>query len=355
MKTEDLLFALNDVDERDIDRAKTGRRVRFAPKKIVALAAALAVLLACAIPVAATPVSKPAYELVYAISPALAQRMKPVRRSDVKEGVQMEVISAQISGAKAEVLVAFRDLEGDRIDETTDLFDSYLVRSPYDAMGTCRFESYDEATGTAVYTVLMENMGNKPYKGDKITFSVYELLTGKQNVKGLTLPLDLPGVTKKPALTDGADYRGGSYADMPDIGERLSPEAIRQLGSVLAADPYDEQLLTEGVYLTAAGYTDGFLRVQLRFTDILHTDNHGFLWLEDAQGGKTEPLFSESFWAQGHRNNGAGNNDSFEEYVFEIPEDRLADYTVKGDFTTANGGPIVGGWEITFPLEAAAP
>ncbi|MBQ6065501.1 MAG: hypothetical protein IJK89_01645 [Clostridia bacterium] len=353
MKTEDILYALTDVDERDIDAAKNGRRVRFTPKKIVALAAALAVLLACAVPVAAAPVSRPAYELVYAVSPALAQRLKPVRRSDVKEGIQMEVISAQISGAKAEILVAFRDLEGDRIDATTDLFDSYMIRSPYDAMGTCRFESYDEATGTAVYTVLMENMGGKPYKGDKITFSVYELLTGKRDINGLTLPLDLSGVSRDPALTDNADYRGGSYADTPGIEDRLSSGAIRQLGSVLAADPADERMLAEGVYLTAAGYTDGFLRVQLRFTDILRTDNHGFLWLEDAQGNRTEPLFSESFWAEGHLNNGTGNNDSFEEYVFEIPEDRLAEYVVKGDLTTANGGPIVGNWEITFPLEQA--
>ena len=353
MKTEEILNALTDVDERDIDAAKTGRRVRFTPKKIVALAAALAVLLACAVPVAASPVSRPAYELVYTVSPALAQRLKPVRRSDVKEGIQMEVISAQISGAKAEILVAFRDLEGDRIDATTDLFDSYMIRSPYDAMGTCRFESYNEATGTAAYTVLLENMGDKPYKGNKITFSVYELLTGKRDINGLTLPLDLSAVSRDPALTDNADYRGGSYADTPGIEERLSSGAIRQLGSVLAADPADERMLAEGVYLTAAGYTDGFLRVQLRFTDILRTDNHGFLWLEDTQGGKTEDLYSESFWAEGHRNNGTGNNDSFEEYVFEIPENRLAECVVKGDFTTANGGPIVGNWEITFPLEQA--
>ena len=201
--------------------------------------------------------------------------------------------------------------------------------------------------------MLRENRGGKPYKGDKITFSVYELLTGKRDISGLTLPLDLSGVSRDPALTDNANYRGGSYADTPGIEERLSSGAIRQLGSVLAADPADERMLAEGVYLTAAGYTDGYLRVQLRFTDILRTDNHGFLWLEDALGNKTEPLFSESFWAEGHRNNGTGSNDSFEEYVFEIPEDRLADCVMKGDLTTANGGPLVGNWEITFPLEQA--
>ena len=353
MNTEDLLFALNGVDERDIDGAKTGRRVRFTPKKMMALAAAVAVLLVCVFPVAATPVSKPAYELVYAISPALAQRMKPVRRSDVKEGIQMEVVSADIKGDTAVMLVAFRDLEGDRIDATTDLCDSYMIRSPYDSAGTCRKESYDEASGTAAFTVLLQNMGGKAYEGDKITFSVRELLVNKRNTEDLTLPLDLSGVTREPALISDVDYRGGSYADTPGIEERISERTMRQLGTVMVADPAREQKLTEGVYLTAAGYTDGLLRVQLRYADIRTTDNHGFLWLENTAGNKIEPVFSESFWTEDHLDNGKGNNDSIEEYVFEIPEEQLADYAVYGDFTTAKGGPITGNWEITFPLDNA--
>ena len=353
MKTEDLLFALDGVDEHDIDAAKTGRRVRFTPKKVIALAAALAVLLVCAVPVAAAPVSKPAYELLYAVSPALAQKMKPVRLSDVKEGIQMEVVSADIKGDTAVMLVAFRDLEGNRIDRTVDLFDSYGIRSPYDSAGTCRKESYDESTGTAVFTVLLQNMGGKAYRGDKITFSVRELLVNKRDVNNLTLPLDLSVVERDPAFTSGVEYRGGSYADMPNVEERLSPANLRQLGSVLAADASEERELTGGVFLRAAGYTDGHLRVQLRYADIIHTDNHGFLWLEDARGGKVQPVCSESFWTEGHKANGAGDNDSIEEYLFELPEESLAEYTVHGDFTTANNGPIVGNWEITFPLEAA--
>ena len=355
MKTEDLLFALNDADERDIDAAKTGRRVRFTPKKIAALAAAVAVLLVCVFPVAAAPVSKPAYELLYAVAPALAQKMKPVRRSDVKEGIQMEVVSAEVKGDTAVMLVAFKDLEGDRIDATTDLFDSFMVRTPYDNSGTCRRESYDPQTGVAVYTVTQQNMGGKAYKGDKVTFSVRELLLNKQNTKNMTLPLELSGVTREPELTSDVDYRGGSCADMPGIGERLSPEELRQLDCVLAADGSGETELTEGVFLRAAGFADGCLRVQIRYADILHSDNHGFLWLEDADGNEIQPFLSESFWTAGHLDNGTGNNDSIEEYLFTIPEEKLADYTVHGDFTTANSGPLVGNWEITFPLETAEP
>ncbi len=351
MKTEDLLFALNGADEREIDEAKNGRRVKMTPKRAVALAAALAVLLLCVFPVAAAPVSKPAYELLYAVAPSLAQKMKPVQLSDVKEGIQMEVVSAEIKGDTAVMLVAFKDLEGDRIDGTTDLFDSYMVRTPYDTSGTCRMESYDPGTGVAVYTVMQQNMGGKAYEGDKVTFSVRELLLNKQNYDDLPLPLSLSSVTRTPELREVSDddYRGGSYADMPGVEDRISENTMRQLGRVLAADPAQEQTLTEGVTLTAAGYTDGHLRVQLRFTDILSTDNHGFLWLENAEGDRIEPVLSESFWTPGHRNSGRGNNDSLEEYLFEIPEEALTEYAVHGDFTTSHG-PLVGNWEITFPL-----
>ena len=351
MKTEDLLFALNEADEREIDAAKNGRRVKMPPKRAVALAAAVAVLLLCVFPVAATPVSKPAYELLYSIAPSLAQKMKPVQLSDVKEGIQMEVVSAEIKGDTAVMLVAFKDLEGDRIDATTDLFDSFMLRTPYDTSGTCRLESYDPGTSVAVYTVMQQNMGGKAYQGDKVTFSVHELLLNKQNYDDLTLPLSLASVTRTPEMTSDVDYRGGSYADTPGIEDRISEHTIRQLGSVLAANPAQEQQLTEGVYLTAAGFADGHLRVQVRYEDILHSDNHGFLWLENADGDRIEPVLSESFWTEGHKNNGTGNNDSIEEYLFEIPEEALADYAVHGDFTTANNGPLVGDWEITFPLE----
>lgn len=351
MNTNDLLAALTDLDERDIDNAKRpGKRVRFTPKKIIALAATLVVLLVCAIPVAAAPVSRPAYDLLYAVSPQLAQKMKPVQRSDVKDGIQMEVISADVKDDTAEILVAFKDLESDRIDGTTDLFDSFTIRTPYDSMGTCRFEHYDSETGVAVYMVLLQNMNEKKYAGSKITFSVRELLTHKRTTKDVSLPLTLAAVSKTPALTDQVTYRGGSYADTPEIEQRLNEADLRQLGSVLAADTANEQPITDGVKLTAAGYTDGHLRIQLRYTDILRTDNHGFLWLEDAAGNRVKPIYSETFWAKDHKNNGTGNNDSYEEYVFTIAEDKLADYTVKGDFTTCDEL-VTGNWEITFPLE----
>lgn len=351
MKTNDLLAALTDIDERDINNAKhPGKRARFTPKKIIVLAAALAVLLAFALPVAAAPVSRPAYDLLYAVSPQLAQKMKPVHRSDVKSGIRMEVISANVKDDTAEILVAFKDLEGDRIDGTTDLFDSFAIRTPYDSMGTCRFERYDPETDVAVYTVLLQNMNEEKHVGSKITFSVRELLTHKRTLKDVSLPLTLAAVSKEPELTDQANYRGGSYADTPEIEQRLSEANLRQLGSVLAAEPAIEQPVTTGVTLTAAGYTDGHLRIQLRYTDIQRTDNHGFLWLEDAAGNRVNPVYSESFWAEDHKDNGTGNNDSYEEYVFEIAENKLADLTVKGDFTTCDEL-VTGNWEITFPLE----
>lgn len=42
--------------------------------------------------------------------------------------------------------------------------------------------------------------------------------------------------------------------------------------------------LSKGVTVTAYGFIDGKLHIQVYYDDILHTDNHGFVWLQDKDG-----------------------------------------------------------------------
>ena len=44
----------------------------------------------------------------------------------------MEVVSATLNGSETLVTLTMQDLEGDRIDETMDLFDSAILQLPYD-------------------------------------------------------------------------------------------------------------------------------------------------------------------------------------------------------------------------------
>ena len=97
--------------------------------------------------------------------------------------------------------------------------------------------------------------------------------------------------------------------------------------------------------LTAIGYVDGYLHVQVCYKDILKTDNHGTIALTYKKTGETVSADgSVAFFDD------AGEN-SYEDYIFtEIPAETLDEYDLYGEFITSSGA-IEGNWSVTFPLE----
>lgn len=102
---------------------------------------------------------EPFREVLYAFSPATAQYFSPVQRACVSNGIRMEVAACFVHDDTAELYVTLQDLEGDRVDETTDLFDSYTIRQPYDTAATCSLVHYDASTGTAVFQIQITQWG----------------------------------------------------------------------------------------------------------------------------------------------------------------------------------------------------
>ena len=150
MKSENLLSAIGEIREDWIgDARKTGhgRHKFFAVFAAVIMCAALAVSGLAAADVEGV------YEFLYAVSPDIAQRLKPVRMSCVDNGIELEVISAEASGDTARIFVGLRDTEGDRVDGTCDLYDSYAINLPSDMSAGCSFFEFDEDTGTALFLV----------------------------------------------------------------------------------------------------------------------------------------------------------------------------------------------------------
>ena len=68
------------------------------------------------------------------------------------------------------------------------------------------------------------------------------------------------------------DVRGGSGAnfDSVDLDNLL----------FMKSDEVNAINLKNGVTLTGYGIVDGKFHIQLRFDDILHTDNHGYVYLK---------------------------------------------------------------------------
>ena len=307
-------------------------------RPLIALAAVL-VCLALAVPAFAMPAlaaDPDGYALLYSISPAAAQFFKPVNRSDEDNGIRLTVDSVYLHSDTVEIYVSLQDLTGDRLDETTDLFDSYRINRGFDCSATCSLAGYDAQTRTARFLISITSFDGQDIEGDKLTFSLNRLLTGKTETEGAVTGLDLAAVQAEPA-TQQVTRRGGSGIAAEAGGSTAETRtALVPTGTLAAPAP--------GVAITAVGYVDGLLHIQVLYENILETDNHGQLWLENG-AEKLECLGSLSFFDE-------NESDSFEEYVFDVSPVQLADCTLYGSFVTADTL-IEGNWEITFPLTEA--
>jgi len=249
----------------------------------------------------------------------------------VDQGIQLEVDSAYIHNNIAEAILCIKDLTGDRIDETVDLFDSYDIRNIKDCSATCNLLHYNETTGVASFAVRMEQTDGSSLSGSKVTVSMSKLLCKKEKFNGILEEISLSSVTGTPVLTDNVTIRGGGGAPCPENAQFLQPAAV----------PLSTPLT--GIFVTGLGYENGKLHVQICYEDIGNTDNHGWIWMQDNNGELKECFYSVSFWDE-------SLTDSYEEYIFEIPYEELGNYKIYAEFVNSNLL-IEGDWEITFPME----
>ena len=324
MNPEKLFSAIGEIDDRFIADAHVQRRAIPLARRLTALAAALILTLVLGVPALAAADVNPAYDFLYKLSPALAQRLKPVQLSCVDNGIEMKVISANVEGNEADVLVSLRDLEGSRVDATTDLFDSYEIRTPSPSFeGTCSMPDYDEESGTATFLVHIAQPAGMNIEGEKITFSASCFISGKQTS---ACPLDLdPGAAElNPETQTDVALRG---ADDFACDTFLAP------GEGIAP--------AKDVRITAMGYIDGKLHIQAHFADILTTDAHGLIYLSDG-ANELNPVAEFAFWD-------AEKTGSYEEYIFDISPADAGKYQLYGWFETSEGF-YTGDWQVTFAL-----
>jgi len=302
-------------------------------KRAVALVAAIAICITLSVPALAATIPA-VYDLLYAVSPATAQFFKPVQMSCEDNGIRMEVISAYIDNDTAEIYIALQDLTGNRVDETTDLFDSYSINTTFDCSARCENVSYDEETRTATFLVSITQWDERKIEGDKITFRVKELLSNKQKYDSSLPEVDLSNLSFATDTQTVTDIRGGGGDRFKEFKDRL-----------IALSPSDQQYSpVDGAMITAVGYIDGYLHAQVYFENIHETDNHGYVYFQNDIGEKIESIAGVSFWDSEQQG-------SYTEYIFEIPQEKIENYTMYGYFVTSNSL-TEGNWEVTFPLES---
>lgn len=288
----------------------------------------LALLLVLTLATPALAASVPAInELLYLVAPDAAMRFRPVNRSCTDNGVTVELMAVHVYGSSAQMYIS---VTGDMIDETVDLFDSYGLDTPKDASAHCELEAFLPESNTAVFFIEYFHMDGSPIDGQKLTFTLEQLLTNKQGYEA-DLTYLLPDTMEeapsfKPQRITGWSGRDGA-----------NPEQLNPSGMVLA--PADKPSpIVDGTSLSSIGYVDGTLRVQLRFEDAAKNDNdaQSFIWFETPDGRIIADTSTLLFW---------DGDDCLHEYIYtNIPEDAM----LKGYFTTCDT--VSGDWSITFPL-----
>ena len=334
MNTDMLVDAIGMIDERKIEDAKSF--VVKSRKKTLgkAVSVAAAVLLCFTLSISALAATvDPVYQILFNISPAAAQTLKPVKLSCEDQGIRMEVISAAIYENEAVIYISLQDLTGNRIDGTTDLFDSYRINRPFSSVASCSLTSYDEETGTAAFLIHISQWNNEKIEGDKVTFAFSEFLSLKNKFDEKLSGLDLSKVTTAEETQKPAFVRGG--------------------GGMISVDyetdclvPLDGGMLSpvDGVTVTNAGFIGNKLHIQIYFDDILTYDNHGYIDLRD-EAGNNVGNYSISFWDD-------EKVGSYDEIVYDISPEDIGGYQAYGYFVTC-ANRTKGNWQVTFPLENA--
>ncbi|MCD7768519.1 MAG: hypothetical protein LUH36_00140 [Oscillospiraceae bacterium] len=326
-----------DMKERIVRNVEQKRKRRgfFAPvrRRALAAAAVAALCLVLSVPALAATV-EPVYRLLYRASPEAAQLFQPVQLSDEYDGIRLEVVSAGIRGDTAMVYVTLQDMTGDRVDETTDLFDSYDLNTPFDSAGYCELVGFDEETKTASFLITITNLAGEPMEGDKVTFSLRRFLSRKTAYEDVEISTDLSAVSEAENTRQVADHSGGG------------PGYEEGTVTVLCADDLTADFPVAG-FAAGLGFVEGKLHIQLAVGNALEYDNHGYLYLVDETGSVVEAEASYSFFEESE----AGRED-YCEFVFSVTPEELVSCRLYGSFWTS-GLLTEGRWRVTFSLDGA--
>lgn len=279
----------------------------------------------------------PFYNLIYMVSPGIAQHFMPVQKWDEDNGIRMEVISSYIRDNKADIYIAIKDLEGGCIDDTIDLYDSYSINRPFDSSATCRRVDYNEENKTATFLISITELGDRNIEGDKITFSVKNFISHKKNYDNIEIPIDLSTIKDVESTQEVRSSGGG--------GEGYKEYLSRNRITALKPTEPIKEFPIDGVLLTGIGYINDNLHIQTAVYDNLKKDNHGYFYLKDEGGNIQDLYYSFSYFEQPLKSERV----DYCEYVFNIPKEKIGTYNLYGSFVIT-GKYTEGNWRVTFPL-----
>lgn len=338
--------SINNISNQHIEEAanfqirKKGCTKKIIKRRDVRVVAVILLVFTMSVLVLTAVDYEPAYNMLYNVFPTIAQKLKPVRMSCEDNGIKFEVISVYVEGSEAEIIISVQDIDGDRIDETADLFDSY-INTPFECSSSCENVSYDAKTKTATFLISISQLNERDIINKKITFHVREMLSNKQEYDMALSDLDMNNIRTAPetiAPTYIIGVVGTDYREVTEVENNF--RALKTTGILYSP--------VEGVDITAMGYVDEKLHIQVRYENVLKTDNHGDIYFQNDKGEKIACSVNVAFSTDGEY------KERYEEYIYDLSDVELTDYEAYGYFVTCDTL-ITGNWSVTFPLEMLSP
>lgn len=319
-------------------------------------AAAACVCIFVGIPTLAANID-PVYDIMYRFSPKLAQQFRLIQNWDEDQGIRMEVEAVYVQGNEIQAYITLQDLEGDRIDETTDLFNSVSINTPVAGYGGGGYKpvSYDPKTGKATFLITLGLFG-QDIEDEKITLSLGRIVGKKEEYHNMEVPVPWSEIQENPETMEL--WISGSGGPNPDAAPDMwAKETNDEEGNFVEYTPAryskmlkplepDGRLSVEGIDFTGMGYIDGVLHIQTAVYDNLHNDNHCEMFLMDREGN----LRIHDYKISGSGEPDAdGKKITYQDSLFVVTPEELEQYTLCGDFYVS-GLYMTGHWSVTFSL-----
>ena len=333
--------------EKTIDAAKSRRRISL--KWTGAAAAACAACMLVSIPVLAAHLPS-IQEMLGRIDPFIAEKFGPESYSCESAGIRLTVGDISTSGNVTEAELILKDLTGGQLAADTALIDHSVLPLSLIDQGTvaiCHIEttSFQPETQTLTARLHIEFAGSHTMTPeDLMTLSVSSLLSGRKEWCEALTDADLSAARTDAVWTDA---RLEKYAQQGSetyvIPEDTDPEML----APVTACP-----LAEDLTLTAVGFLDGQLHIQVRY-DALQMEHYGLLWLQNAQGERLNPAGCQCAYLMekpaGVTYQPNTSDCYYEEYVFDVTEEELAEWQLWGSASKYTKR-IDGDWKVTFAV-----
>lgn len=320
-----------------------------------AFLSAVAACLVLVFGVAAAASVFPGFEtFISRVGEDVRQLVQPVNLDVTQAGIRMEVIAAVHDGDTAVAYLSLQDMEGDRIDESTELYACGFGSSNF-SFGQMVY--YDAETRTATFR--LERVFADDPSQNKVTVTVNSILSGTYSFNSVDTGLTLASIkeanpTPQTLRINTVGSVGMSHGADEAQNQKLWASLDTDSFTVLSPEEPINLEQPSGITLTGAGVVDDMLHVQHSPQGM---ERYSYLDLFlDYPGASGETLLPSAYIEFGDVQQ-ADDRDyySHTEYIFPLPQN-VPDEEVR---LLASGQAyhhyIPGNWQVTFVLDKNPP